>query len=82
MKDVSVQQAVEMLADVCGVAGLVPEAGFGELDLDSLALIEWVSMLEEGLEAELDIRDLDMQELGGLSVGGVVEALRRRVAGG
>jgi acyl carrier protein len=81
MKDVSAQQALEMLADVSGVADLAPETEFAKLKLDSLMLIEWVSMLEESLDADLDIRHLDMRELESMSVSDVIEALRKRIVG-
>jgi acyl carrier protein len=48
------------------------------LHLDSLMLVEWVSMLEEKLCVELDIRDLDIQELSGLSISDVLDKLRER----
>ncbi len=79
MKDISPQQALEILANVSGVADLAPEAEFVKLDLDSLMLIEWISMIEESLDIIVDIRDLGLQELEGLSVSDVIEVLRKRV---
>lgn len=78
MNDVPVSDAVEMLAEVSGIPSLDPESKFGALDLDSLMLIEWVSMLEERFGVEFDIRDLAMSELDALSIGDAIAALGKR----
>ena len=75
MNNVSVSEALEMLAEVAGVTGISPETEFGKLGLDSLMLIEWVSLLEEKLDAELNIRDLDLQEISNLSISDVLDRL-------
>jgi acyl carrier protein len=74
----STQEAVEMLIEISGAVGVDPGMEFGALKLDSLMLVEWVSMLEERLCVELDIRDLDIQELNGLSISDVLDMLRER----
>lgn len=79
MKAISAQQALDMLADVSEASDLALETEFGTLKLDSLTLIEWISMLEEEIDVELDIRNLSMQDLEALSIGDVIEALRNRV---
>lgn len=78
MNDMSTQEALEMLMDVSGVIDINPMMKFGALQLDSLTMIEWVSMLEEKLEVELDIRDLDIPELSGRSISDVLDILRKR----
>lgn len=79
MKDVSAQQALEVLADVADLSDLTLDTGFGTLKLDSLMLVEWISVLEEKLDAELDIRDLSMQDLESMSIGDAIESVRKRV---
>lgn len=79
MKDVSAQQALEVLADVADLPDLTLDTGFGTLKLDSLMLVEWISVLEEKLDAELDIRDLSMQDLESMSIGDAIESVRKRV---
>lgn len=79
MKDVSAQQALEVLADVADLPDLTMDTRFGTLKLDSLMLVEWVSVLEEKLDAELDIRDLSILDLESLSIGDTIESLRKRV---
>jgi acyl carrier protein len=78
MNDLSTLEALEMLTEVSGVTDIDPETNFGALSLDSLMLIEWVSMLEEKLDVEFNIRDLDISELSGLSISDVLGALRKR----
>jgi acyl carrier protein len=74
----STQEAIEMLIEVSGAVDIDPGTEFGALQLDSLMLVEWVSMLEEKLSVELDIRDLDIQELNGLSISDVLDMMRKR----
>jgi acyl carrier protein len=78
VNDMSTQEAIEMLIEVSGAVGIDPGTEFGALQLDSLMLVEWVSMLEEKLSVELDIRDLDIQELNGLSISDVLDMMRKR----
>jgi acyl carrier protein len=78
VNDLSAQEAVEMLIEISGTAGIDPGTEFGRLQLDSLMLVEWVSILEEKLGVELDIRDLDIQELSGRSISDVLDMLRER----
>lgn len=78
MSDLPTQDALDLLADVAGIAALSPATTFGSLDLDSLMLIEWISLLEDKLDLQLDIRDLDLSELRDLPISDVVEVLRTR----
>jgi acyl carrier protein len=79
MNGVSASEALEMLAEVSGVTNIGPDTEFGKLSLDSLMLIEWVSLLEEKLDTELNIRDLDIQELSELNIGEVLDVLLKLV---
>jgi acyl carrier protein len=79
LNDVSTPEALEMLGEVSGIADIDQQTEFGKLSLDSLMLIEWVSLLEEKLNLEFNIRDLDITELGTLSIGDVLDVLRDRV---
>lgn len=78
MNDVSAPEALELLAEVAGTDTISPESTFGALSLDSLTLIEWVSLLEEKLDVDLNIRDLDISALNDLSIGDVISQLRAR----
>ena len=79
LNDVSTPEALEMLGEVSGIPDIDQQTEFGNLSLDSLMLIEWVSLLEEKLDIEFNIRDLDITELGTLSIGDVLDVLRDRV---
>jgi acyl carrier protein len=78
MLEVPTQDALDLLADVAGVPDISPQAPFGTLELDSLMLIEWVSMLEDKFDREFDVRDLDMSALRDMPVSDVVDVLRTR----
>lgn len=78
MNSVSASEALEMLAEVSGITGVSPETEFGKLGLDSLMMIEWVSLLEEKLGTDLNIRNLDFQELNDLSINDVLNTLLER----
>ena len=80
MKNVSTPEAIEMLSEVSGLPGIEPATRFGSLNLDSLMLIEWVSLLEEKIDVEFNIRDLDLTQLTDLSIDDVVDDLRQRAA--
>jgi acyl carrier protein len=82
MSDLSTQEALDLLADVAGVLVIGPLTPFGTLDLDSLMLIEWISLLEDKLDTEFNIRDLDMFELRDLPASDVVDVLRKRAVTG
>jgi acyl carrier protein len=81
MNSVSTSEALEMLAEVSGITGVNLEAEFGKLGLDSLMMIEWLSLLEEKLGSDLNIRDLDFQELNDLSINDVLNTLLERAVG-
>ncbi|HLK01951.1 MAG TPA: acyl carrier protein [Streptosporangiaceae bacterium] len=78
MNEVSAPEALELLAEVAGTDTISPDTTFGTLSLDSLTLIEWVSLLEEKLDVDLNIRDLDITALNELSIGAVIDQLRDR----
>jgi acyl carrier protein len=76
MNEVSVSEAIEMLDGICSVPDIGPDTEFGNLGLDSLMLIEWISMLEDKLDAEVNIKDLDIEYLGTRSISEVMDVLR------
>jgi acyl carrier protein len=78
MNSVSASEALEMLAEVSGITDVSPETEFGKLGLDSLMMIEWVSLLEEKLGSDLNIRNMDFQELNDLSINDVLNTLLER----
>jgi acyl carrier protein len=78
MNNMSTPEALEMLSEVAGLAEINPDTEFGTLGLDSLMVIEWVSLLEEKLDVDFNIRDLDLSELSPLSISDVVDGLRKR----
>jgi acyl carrier protein len=75
MNNLPTNEALEMLAEVAGVPEIDPSAKFGSLSLDSLELIEWVSMLEEKVDTEFNIRELNLVALQDLSMSSVLDQL-------
>jgi acyl carrier protein len=75
MNNLPTNEALEMLAEVAGVPTIDPATKFGELSLDSLELIEWVSMLEEKVDTEFNIRELNLVALQELSMSSVLDQL-------
>jgi acyl carrier protein len=71
-------EALETLSEVSGVEDASPETRFDELGLDSLQMIEWLSALEEKVDAEFNIQNLNFSEFSGRSIGDVVALLRER----
>jgi acyl carrier protein len=80
MKEVSVPEATGMLGEVSGRRDLGPDVVLKTLRLDSLQLIEWLSMLEDKLEIEFDIRALDFYSFAEKSIGDVVRVLHEYAA--
>jgi acyl carrier protein len=75
MNNLPTNEALEMLAEVAGVPEIDPATKFGALSLDSLELIEWVSMLEEKVDTEFNIRELNLVALQDLSMSSVLDQL-------
>jgi acyl carrier protein len=76
MREISGAEALEMLTEVCNTPDIRLDTRFGNLEFDSLALVEWVSRLEEAFDAELDVRDLDIEQLNDHTVSQVLDVLR------
>ena len=75
MGQVSVPEAIEMLAEVTDARDVSAATPFGDLGLDSLKSIEWLTLLEDHLGIQFDLRNLDFHRFGRMSVGEVVDSL-------
>lgn len=75
MTEISVPEALGMLAEISGRRDLDADVVFGTLGLDSLQSIEWLTMLEDGLGIEFDLRALDFYTFAEKSVGDVLGVL-------
>ena len=75
MRDVSAPRAIGMLAEILGRKDLAPDAMFGSLGLDSLQSAEWLTMIEDELEIEFDLRQIDYYAFSEKSVGDVLASL-------
>lgn len=80
MYDVSISEALDMLIDVSGIEDVSPDMTLEALRLDSLQLVEWVSLLEEKLEVDLDIRQLYLTEFEERSITDILDMLKKRAA--
>jgi acyl carrier protein len=80
MGQVTVERAIDFLYEISGVADIGPDTRFGELGLDSLAVIEWITNLEDELGADLEVKGIDFQRLGGHSVTDVLDLIHQHVA--
>ncbi|HEY2576015.1 MAG TPA: acyl carrier protein [Streptosporangiaceae bacterium] len=80
MNDVSISEALDMLTDVSGVEDVSPQMTLQALHLDSLQLVEWVSLLEEKLDVDLDIRQLNTTEFEDRSISDILDMLKKRAA--
>lgn len=80
MNDVSVSEALEMLTSVSGASDINSDAKLGTLGLDSLEMVEWLSMLERKIGAQFKLDELDFEELNVLSMNDVLAALRNALA--
>ena len=81
MNNVSVAEALEMLTSVSGASDIDSDAKLGTLGLDSLEMVEWLSMLERKIGAQFKLDELDFEELNVLSMNDVLAALRNALAG-
>jgi acyl carrier protein len=79
MKNVSTAEALQMLSEVSGTSEIRPETEFGSLGLDSLQAIEWLTMLEDKLGVEFNLRDIDISIFRDRSVSDVLDALYKAV---
>jgi len=80
MKNVTVSDALELLSRVADIADFDPDSGFEALRLDSLQVLEWLFMLEDAFDVELNIQQLDFNEFKDHSLNDVLGLLRERVA--
>jgi acyl carrier protein len=80
MRQVTPEQAVDFLAEISGVPDISPRTRFGELCLDSLGVIQWITNLEEHLDVDLDVRKIDFRQLDDHSVAAVLDIIHRHAA--
>ena len=80
MRQVTPEQAIEFLFEISGVPDIGPQTRFGELGLDSLGVIEWITNLEEHLEVDLDVHKIDFRQLDDKSITAVLDLIHRHVA--
>lgn len=67
-----------MLVEVSEIHEITPSTKFETLGLDSLQSIEWLSMLEDKLGVEFNLRDMDFSVFTGSTVSVVVAELHRQ----
>ncbi|OLB81833.1 MAG: hypothetical protein AUI14_01975 [Actinobacteria bacterium 13_2_20CM_2_71_6] len=80
MRPVTTDQAIEFLNEISGFPGIHAETTFGELGLDSLGLIEWITMLEEHLAVDLDVRSIDFRLFDDKSIAAVLDVIHQHAA--
>jgi acyl carrier protein len=80
MRQVTADQAIDVLYDITGREGLKPETRFGDVGLDSLGVIEWVTSIEDLLDADLEVRKVDFRTLEDESIATVLDLLHQHVA--
>ena len=78
MEIVPLAEAIEMLVEVSEVPEIHPDTEFETLELDSLQSVEWLSMLEDRLGVEFNIREMDFSVFIGSSVRDVVDELYKQ----
>ena len=79
MRQVPADEAIEFLYEISPVPRIGPDTRFGELGLDSLAVIEWIRHLEDQLGVDLDVRGIDFRDFGHHSVAKVLDILHKHV---
>jgi acyl carrier protein len=80
MEQVTVDRAIDFLYEITGVEAISPDTRFGELGMDSLSVIEWITNLEEELDADLEVKRIDFEHLDDHSVADVLDLIHQHVA--
>jgi acyl carrier protein len=80
MRQVTSDHAIGFLSEITGVPDISPQTRFGELGLDSLGVIEWITNLEEHLEVDLDVHQIDFRQLDDKSIDAVLDIIHRHAA--
>ncbi len=80
MRQVTAEQAIDVLYDITGVENIRPETRFGEVGLDSLGTLEWITSIGEQLDAGLEIRNIDFGSLDDKSIADVLDLIHQHVA--
>jgi acyl carrier protein len=76
MPDVPIEEVMDSIREVSGVDDVAPDTNLGSLELDSLQIIEWISILEEKLDMTLDLGDLDFNDFRDQSISEAVRSLQ------
>jgi acyl carrier protein len=77
---VTVSDALELLSRAADIAEYDPDSGFEALHLDSMQVLEWLFMLEDAFDVELNIQQLDFNEFKDHSLNDILGLLRERAA--
>lgn len=80
MENVTLTEAIEMLTEVSDAQDIYPDTKFETLGMDSLQSIEWLSMLEDRLGVEFNLRDMDFSIFNGSTVSDVLDELHKQAA--
>ena len=82
MVQISKEDVLDSLEEASGISNIDLDASFADLGLDSLMIIEWISMFEEKFDASVDIEHLDFSKFSGLNVSQVIEKMRKLAIAG
>lgn len=72
---ISLTKVIQQLEELSGNHDINGDTIFGDIGLDSLDLVEWISSLEDETGIAMDIMKLDFSKLAGLSVNEAVAKL-------
>lgn len=80
MRQVTQDQAIDILYDITGMENITPQTRFGDLGLDSLDIIEWITGLEEQLDTHLEVSTIDFRMWKDRTVGAVLDLIYQHIA--
>lgn len=75
MDVISLPKVIQQLAELSGNQKINGDTIFGDIGLDSLDLVEWITSLEDETGIVMDIMKLDFAKLASLSVSEAVAKL-------
>jgi acyl carrier protein len=79
MRQVTADRAIGFLYEISGHPEISPQTQFGELGLDSLGVIEWITNIEDELEADLEVRKIDFRDFDDKSIATVLDIIHQHV---